>query len=479
MRGCGMKLRRLGGLDGVFLAAETPASHMHMMAVMVLDPSTVPGGYSFQKFRDFIASRLPLVAPLRRRLIEVPFGIARPFWIEEDEIDLDLHLQRLAVPAPGGPRELAEMAAEMNGRQLDHARPLWQMTVVEGLENGSIAILAKLHHALMDGMAGMQFMASMVSSEPSLSDPPASLPSEPQRIPGPLELLLGAVPSVAARPLRFAKLGGSALHRALLAWLGGQDEQEAMPDPPAVGRMLFNARMTPGRTAAYTSLPLADVKAVASAFGATLNDVVLAVVGGALRRYLEREGQPLDEPLVAAVPVSTHDAEGDDLTNSYSVMFTQLATDLADPIERLEAIRRCSEREKQREHPFWGNALAELLEIPSPALFSLLARAYTGLGLIDRVDPFCNLVVSNVPGPPHSLYFGGARIQGIYPLGPIFDGVGVNITVISVGESLDIGISACRDLVPDLWRIATDLSGALGELVERMNKLDPIPASAR
>lgn len=470
-----MAPKRLGGLDAAFIAAESPANHMHMMAIMVLDPSTVPGGYTFEKLRDFIVSRLPGVAPLRRRLVEVPFGIARPIWIEEDEIDIDLHVRRMAVPKPGSPREVAAIAAEMNERKLDRSRPLWEMAIVEGLENGSIALLAKVHHALMDGMAGVRLMATLVSAEPDATSPPVSKKPEPERVPGDLEMLLRAVPKVAERPLRIAKLGGSSLLAQIEDWIRKGRDDDTLPEPNPVVRTTFNRRISPRRSAAYTALPLADVKAVASAFDVTLNDVVLALVGGAIRAHLIANGQPLDEPVVAGVPVSTHDPDGDDLTNSYSVMFSSLASNIADPVERLAAVHRSCEIEKRRKVPFWGEALAELTEIPSPLLLGIIARAYTSLGLSDQLKPFCNLVVSNVPGPPVMMYFGGARIQDIYPLGPIFDGVGLNITVMSVEKKLDVGISTCREILRDPWGIATSLSAALAELLERIPGEECLP----
>jgi WS/DGAT/MGAT family acyltransferase len=468
-RGRSMTLKRLSGLDAAFIAAETPSNHMHMMAVMLLDPTTIPGGYSFEKFKGFIASRLHAVPPLRRRLLEVPLGLARPLWVEDEEINVDLHVRRVAVPRPGGPRELAGMAEDMNGRQLDRDAPLWEMAVVEGLQNGSIALLAKIHHSLMDGMAGMQFMNALVSASPELPDPErasARRGARKEYVPNELELLVGAVPRVVERPLRIAKLSGSSLLSAVREWAVTPDDQtEQLPDAVPVERSIFNEGITPHRSAAYTSLRLEDVRNVARAFDATLNEVVLAVVSGALREYLESVGVPCDSPIVAGVPISTHADEGDELTNAYRVMFTSLATQLTDPVARLKEIRRCSEIEKRRQAGLWGESLSDISDIPSPLFLGLIARAYTGLGLFDRLTPFCNLVVSNVPGPSATMYFGGARIQGVYPLGPVFDGIGLNITVISIDKALNVGLSACRSVVPDLWGIAMSMSSALAELV--------------
>jgi WS/DGAT/MGAT family acyltransferase len=455
--GSNMTLKRLSGLDAAFIAAESASNHMHMMAIMLLDPSTIPGGYSFEKLKGFIASRLHVVPPLRRRLVEVPFGLARPLWVEEEEINIDLHVRRVAVPKPGGPRELAAMAEDMNGQQLDRDAPLWEMAVVEGLQNGSIALLAKIHHSLMDGMAGMQFMAALVNTEPELPDDPEPAPAasaSDAQVPGGLELLMGAVPKVVERPLRIARIGGSSLLSAIRGWAVTPSEEDELPEAAPVERNIFNGRISPQRSVAYTALRLEDVKAVARGFDATVNEVVLALVASALRQYLASQGRVDDAPIVAGVPVSTHAEGGDDLTNSYKVMFTSLATNIEDPVARFEEIRRCSDIEKRRKSRLWGESLSELTDIPSPLFLGLLARAYTGLGLFDQMTPFCNLIVSNVPGP----------------------------TVISTEKALNVGLSAARNVVPDLWPIAVGLSTALSELGKaasvRAMKVTPSKESA-
>lgn len=457
-----MNLRRLGGLDAAFLAAENEANHMHMMAIMLLEKDTIPGGYRFEKVRDFIAERLHVVPPLRRRLIQVPFGIARPLWIEDPDIDIERHIRRAAVPSPGGPREVAAMAAEMNSRPLDHAHPLWEMVIVEGLSNGNIALLAKLHHAMMDGMAGMQYMASLVSPKPAARPPPPLEDDRRPRVPGPVELLVRAMPTVASRPLKLARFAGHTLQEAIKQSLRtGVDE---LPDPQPVQRCALNARITPERSAAYTSLRLDDVKAIGAAFSATVNEVVLALVGGAVRDHLLALGESVEVPLVAGIPASTHEEGGDDQANAYAIMFGSLATHISDPRERLREICRSSRIEKKRDRLLWGQALAELTEIPSSLFFTLVARAYMSLGIADHLTPFCNLIVSNVPGPPIPIYFAGARIRNLYALGPIFDGVTLNLTAISVSGSLDVGLSACRKMFPDLWGLASGLSDSLEEL---------------
>lgn len=455
-----MALRRLSGVDTAFLAAERPGNLLHVMGLLILDPSSTPGGYSFDKFRAFAEERMPGLPPLRRRLVEVPGGLARPFWTET-EVDLDAHIHRAAVPSPGTAVELAAMAADFEERPLDRSRPLWEMLLVEGLEGGRIALLAKLHHAMMDGMAGVKLMASLFSTTPEIEPPPEIEAEPPQRAPGPIELVAGAVPWLMRQPLRAARAGfGSA--RSLL--------RSALPDrsPPAPAthpaHMWLNQPISPFRSVAYVSLPMAELKALGARQGATVNDILLCVVGGALRRYLgERDVLPPD-PLVASVPVTLRGDDDDDRSNAVSTVSVELGTDEADPIVRLAAIRSDMAALKRRRGSTVGEDLAAWADVPPPLVFSLLMRAYVDLGLAQRMDPICNLVISSVPGPPVPLYLGGARLVGIHPLGPIYSGVALNVTAMGCGDNLDIGLVGCRRRMPDIWELADAIPAALAEL---------------
>lgn len=435
-----------------------------MMGLLVLDLSTVPGGYSFERFREFLAERLHLLPPLRRRLLEVPGGLARPFWIEEPEIDLDLHLRRAAVPSPGGRHEVAAMAAEIMERPLDRTVPLWEMALVEGLEGGHLALLAKLHHAMMDGMAGVKLMASLFGTTPEVGAPPPASEAElPERVPGRLELLAGAVPWLFRQPRRAAAAGvltaRSAIGRARSR--RGQAETPAVPVP----RSWLNAEITPHRTIAYQSLALADLRAVGRPLDATLNDVLLAVMGGALRRYLGDRSLLPAAPLVAGVPLAVRD-DRNQRANAMTSVSVSLATDLADPAARLRAISNAMAVRKRKRGRTVGDVLAAWADVPPPAVFSFLSDVYLHLHLASRIDPVSNLIVSSVPGPPESLYLAGARLAGIYPLGPIYDGLTLNVTAMGCADSMDIGLVACRGRLPDLWALADAIPEALAELAE-------------
>jgi WS/DGAT/MGAT family acyltransferase len=464
-----MPLHRLTGADAVFLAAERPGQLLHVMGLLILDPTTVPGGYSFERFCAFAASRLPALTPLRRRLVEVPGGLARPFWSEVADVDLAYHIRRAAVPRPGGPQELAAMVVEMSQRPLDRSRPLWEMLMVEGLAGGQVAMIAKLSHAMMDGMAGVRLMASLFNASPEIPDPPAPGDPSADDFPGPLELLAGSVPWLMRQPLRALRAGmGTA--RWLVGSLRSRSGDQQLPEVP-VGRCWLNAPISPYRATAWVTLPLADLRQIGHAHDATVNDVLLAVLSGALRRYAgPRELLP-EQPLAAGVPVALPNEEGRD--NAVTAVVVGLATDEPDPAARLFAIRDAMTRQKRRRGSTMGEDLMAWADVPPPLLFSVAARAYMDLDIEAWMKPICNLVVSNVPGPPQALYLGGAKLLGIYPLGPVFSGIALNVTAIGCGDGLDIGLVACREVLPDLWTLADALPEALAELREALAHANP------
>jgi len=456
-------------LDAVFLAAEGPANYVtHGMAVMVLDPTTMPAGDRVLAVRDYVRDRIHLVPPLQRRLVPVPFGLDVPRWIDDPRVDLDHHIQAVRLPTPVTAVALASFVSDLAGHKLDRRYPLWEMYVVEGFEGDRLCIVAKLHHALMDGIAGMQFMASLFALEPDVSAPPAPGPRVPERRPGDPDKLAGALASMIRRPLFAARAveqtfgAGSRVARQLVDHR--HKSGAPLTVPFSAPHLPFDTPITPRRETAFTSLSLNKIKGVAHAFDVTINDVVLAVVAGALRYFLVSLGKLPQKQLVAAVPVSVRGDQGMKQANMISVMLTGLATDLEDPSHRLVAIHQAALDAKRLQSAMGSEALMEWLEVPVPALFSLATSLYARLRLSSLHPPLCNVLVSDVPGPPIPLYFAGARLDSIFPLGPIFDGVGLNITAISCIDRLDVGLVACPDQLPDLWNLASALEPALEEL---------------
>ncbi len=441
---------------------------MHLILVAVLDPTDVPGGFTAATMKRLIEQRIDKLPPFRRRVVRVPFGLHHPLWIEDPGFDLDFHVRQVAVPAPGGEHELAAFVGEVAGWPLDRDRPLWQMWVVEGLEHGHVALVAKVHHAAVDGASGVEVLASLVDLEPTpvpetvVSDQPW----EADRVPSDVEMIGASMVSIARQPVRMAKATvhlGKSLAR-LVTRMRNEDVHAGVPF--TAPRLSWNVMITPHRQVAFSGMSLEDVKAVKDAFGATVNDVVLAVLSGAFRRYLEERDELPDKPLVAVIPTSVRAMDEKQLGNRVSAMFTQLSTDLDEPLERLQAVQSTMTGAKQVHEDIGGNTLEEWAELAAPAMLARGARLYSQLRLADRHPPIHNLVVSNVPGPQFPLFMAGSRIVDLYPMGPVFDGAGLNVTALSYQSRVDIGFMACREAVPDLWRLASEVPEALAELVK-------------
>jgi diacylglycerol O-acyltransferase / wax synthase len=459
-------MERLTGLDAAFLALETPSTHMHVMATMVLDPSDVPGGFTVDTMRQLIAERLPGLEPFRRRVVEVPFGVHHPVWVEDPDFDLDYHVRRAALPAPGGLEELAELTAEIAGRQLDRRRPLWELWVVEGLEHGHVGVIAKMHHAAIDGVLGVDLMTEIFDLEPApAAKPPQELP-ERERLPSDVELVLGAVTAIARQPLRMVRAARNLTRSAIRVVQRVRSGPVSAGVPGTAPPSPLNGVLTPHRRVTFASVPLSEIKEVKRAFGVTVNDVVLAVCAGALRRFLEQRGEVPDRPLLAAIPASVRGAdERGVMGNRVSAMFATLATQLDDPVDRLFAAREVMSGAKAVHEDIGGNTLHEWAEVAAPVMFSRGMRLYERL-VQGRHPPIINLIVSNVPGPTFPLYCASARLVSLFPLGPVLAGTGLNVTVLSYLDSVGFGLIGCREIVPDIDDIAAAIPDALAELVK-------------
>jgi WS/DGAT/MGAT family acyltransferase len=426
----------------------------------------VPGGYSFEKTRALIESRLPRMPPFRRRLVRVPFDLHHPVWVEDPDFDLDYHVRRVAVPSPGGIRELCDIAGDFTSRQLDRSKPLWEILVAEGLEGDHIGVMAKVHHSTIDGVSGAEMMVHLFDLEPEPAPQDEPEPAPPDRVPTDLELVAYAARSLTRQPLRLARtLTMTARSVAGFLRVRRESEGPGMAAPFTAPRTSFNGAITPHRKVAVANLSLDDIKTVKRTFGTTVNDVVLAICSGALRRYLERRSELPETSLVAVCPVSVRspDAKSEG-SNQVSAMFTSLATDISDPVERLRAISESTRGAKEEHNAIGADMLRDWAEFAAPGLFARASRMYSSMKLADRHRPIHNLVVSNVPGPPFPLYFAGAKLVMLCPLGPVMEGAGLNVTVISYIDSVDVGLIACRELMPDLWDLAEDFGEAMEEL---------------
>ncbi len=474
-------MERLSGLDASFLYLETPTHHMHVALTLVFDPSTVPGGYAFEKMKDSIAARIPLAPVFRRRLVEVPFRLGHPVWIDDPEFDIDQHVLLTAVPPPGGRHELADLAGDIAGHQLDRNKPLWEMWIVEGLADGRIGLVAKMHHSTVDGISGAELLSVLFDLEPQ-PGPPAVSP-EPERevdprIPSGLELLTQAVVARSMRPWEMARdivrTGQRVLGvRRIRVGPGHRPGPGKAALPLSAPRTSFNAALTRRRNVALATLGLDDVKALKKATGTTVNDVVLTVCTGALRSYLLDGDELPDKPLVAVVPISVRpDIDCPRGSNQVSAMFVQLPVHLDDPVERLMAVHEGTQGAKEEHNALGGDMLISWAEHATPNVFAGAARFYSRLRLANVHRPIANLVVSNVPGPDFPLYLAGAELEAGFPLGPVMDGMGVNITVMSYRGVLYWGIITCPDTVSMVWDLAAGIPAALDELLAAVG-LDP------
>ncbi|MGH2684493.1 MAG: WS/DGAT/MGAT family O-acyltransferase [Actinomycetota bacterium] len=477
-------MKQLTGLDVTFLAMESASQFGHVSSLSIYER---PGdGYDpFDAWRAQIERRLHLLEPLTRRLVEVPFNIDHPFWVDDPDFDLDFHVRHTAVPPPGGDAELSELVARIIGRPLDRARPLWETYVIEGLPENRFGILTKVHHATVDGASGVELLTLMLDQEPG-GDPivvPDDAVRRPERLPTDTELVMRATANLVRKPARgllltaraLRELGEATRNPALVAiarqWrqslrgplgtvlnIGRNREEERDPPPPLPNlrapRTPFNASISPHRRFAMRSTSLDTIKAIKNASGATVNDVVMAVCSGALRCYLdERDALPA-EPLVAMIPVSIRTGEETEKwTNRVSGLLALLPTDEPEPLARLQRVHDAMVAGKQLFDAIPAETLTNFSEFPSPALFARATRMATRLRLSERLAPL-NLVISNVPGPRHPLYAAGARLLHYYPVSTIVDGQGLNITVQSYLDVLDFGLVACRELVPDLEHLA-------------------------
>lgn len=462
-------MQRLTGLDATFLYLETPSSHMHVAGLMLLDPTSVEGGIDLDKVKEVYGARLHLAPPFRRRLAEVPFGLHHPLWIEDPDFDIDYHIRATALPSPGTKEQLSTLVGRLSAIPLDRRRPLWEVWVIEGMEDGNVAVLSKVHHAAIDGASGNEMTVALLDLTPEIAQHEPEEEWVPDRVPSDVELLSYAASSLARQPVRVAKALGKTAGAAMAVRRRNRAEPNLTPPPSpfSAPRTSFNTAITPRRSFAFTTVSLPTVKAVKNAAGATVNDVVLALCAGALRRYLDQQGEEVDGPLVAMVPVSVRsDDEKDALGNRVTSMFASLATDIDDPISRLKVIHECMAEVKEQQKAIGADTLGDWAEFAAPALAGTAARLYSRTRMADRHRPLFNVTISNVPGPPFPLYSIGARMVANFPVGPIMDGGGLNMTVMSYLDQLDFGLQACPDVLPDIWSVAEGLHVALDELVE-------------
>ncbi len=480
-------MRQLTALDQQFLALEDSRHVGHVGALAILDPSTAPQGrLTLEDLQALIAERLPLVPPFRWRLVEVPLHLDYDYWVDDVDFDLDFHVRELALPPGGTELKLAEQVARIFARPLDRSRPLWELYLIHGLPEGRVAVMTKIHHAVIDGMSGNEIQGALLDltpegreAPPALTDPGDERPSElgmfvrgvlgvgryPLRLIGSVPRALpnvGEVPTLANIPgLRIA---GSAASTALRV-LGRRGRVVGQRDlvPP---RTSFNGRISGHRRFAFGRLSLDEIRQVKNEYGVTVNDVVVSLGAGAVRRWLLEHDELPSDPLVAQIPVSVR-TEGQQGTygNRILLMTAPLWVAEPDPLRRLQMTHEALAEMKERHRALPAELLQDANQFIPPAVFSRAARLSFSLASSGR--PAWNLVISNVPGPQFPLYMAGARLESNYPISVITDGMGLNITCMSYCGYVDFGLVADREQMPDLWRL-------LGWLREALEELKPV-----
>jgi diacylglycerol O-acyltransferase len=448
-------MQQLTGVDASFVYLETPRAPMHIGGVIFCRPPR--GGFEFRRYFDLIESRLNRSSVFRRRLVKVPFGIDQPYWIDDPDFNLESHVHHMGLPAPGGWDELRHLVEHILSIPLDTRRPLWSFTFVEGLDGidllpkGSFALIHKIHHAAVDGMGGSDLLSALfdLTATPATDDPPDDW--VPEMRPGPVNLVGRAYLNLLGQPKKVVRTLGSI---AKGAWNIGKEvlvEKQSMPTAPFRGpRTRFNSPISAQRVFGGVWLQLADVKAVKNHVeGATVNDVVLAICSGALRDYLEKQSELPNKTMTAMVPISVRDAVAAG-GNQVSAMLVPLATDEEDPVSRLQKIRVNTARTKEQSKAMGASTLTDAAQIVPFSLGAAAARLYSRMEIARYVRPIFNLVITNVPGPRQTLYFGGGQLIGSMGMAPIIDGLGLILVITSYDDYLTISVTSCPDRLPDV-----------------------------
>jgi diacylglycerol O-acyltransferase len=503
-------VKQLSGLDATFLHMETPSQFGHVSSLSIYERPSDPDYDPLSAWRQQIDRRLHLLEPLRRRIVEVPLGLDHPYWIEDPNFDLDFHVRHTAIPPPGDDEQLSELVARIIGRPLDRSRPLWETYVIEGLAGNRFGVLTKIHHATIDGASGAELTVIMLDTSPDGDDVPLpEKPWEPDAVPSDMEVMARASANLIRKPGRALLLSARALREfgeqtrnpalimAARQWrnslrgplgrilnVGRKRDEERDPPPTlpvtAAPRTRFNHGITPHRKFAFKATSLSQVKNIKNALGATVNDVVMAACAGGLRTYLEKRGELPDEPLVAMVPVSIRTGdETEKWTNRVSGLTALLPTNEPDPLQRVLKVHEAMVSSKELFNAIPAETLTDFAQFPSPAVFTRAVRMAVRWGLMARLAPTAgNLTISNVPGPREPLYAAGAKLLHYYPVSTVVDGQGLNITVQSYQDTLDWGLVACRELVPDVADLMDDIASELDVLAEAAGLNAPAPVNA-
>ena len=478
-------MQQLTGLDAAFLALETANSTGHVGGVCVLDPKDAPVPLTLARLPEVLGDRLPLVPVLRRKLLNVPLGLDQPYWVDDPNFDIEYHIREIALPRPGSEAQLTEQVARLHARPLDRSRPLWEIYLITGLARRRAAVYTKIHHSAIDGASGAELLTILLDLAPEGRELPPREPFTPGRPPGPATLTAMAAAKLAWRPVQTVRVTNElvrflpTLAPALSTLVGGmlglnRGDGEVIPTTPGRAPATpFNRPITPHRRLALRSVDLDSVKAVKNAFGVSVNDVVMAMCAGALRRWLADHDALPDSPLIAMIPVSVRDpASKAAMGNKVSAMLATLPTNVSDPGERVGIVHAATQIAKSQQAAMPQGLIDQVSDFSPPALTARAARVVFATGVLHRLPPF-NLCISNVPGPNVPVYLCGAKLLAHYPVSVITDGQGLNITLVGYLGRLHFGLVSCRELVPDLDVLADYLVDELDLLLKAASQRPP------
>jgi diacylglycerol O-acyltransferase / wax synthase len=475
-------MQQLTGLDASFLALETANTTGHVGGLSVLDPDTAPEPLTLSRLTEVMAERLPLVPVLRRKLLNVPLGLDQPYWIDDADFDIEYHVREIALPGPGSDAQLTEQASRLHSRPLDRSRPLWEIYLITGLARNRAAVYSKIHHAAVDGVSGTELLTVLFDLTPDGRELPAAEPFQPARPPSLPVLAAMAAMRLAWRPVQTVRITNELVRllptlapaaSTLVGEILGLNRGDGSVIATRAGRAPatpFNRAITPHRPFAFRSVDLDTVKTVKKAFGVSVNDVVMAMCAGALRRWLVDHDALPGQPLVAMIPVSVRDpARQGAAGNKVSAMLAPLPTSVTDPGQRLKVVHTATQVAKAQQAAIPQGLVDQISDFAVPALTARAARVVFATGLLHRLPPF-NVTISNVPGPNVPVYMCGARLIAHYPVSVVTDGQGLNITLVGYLGQLHFGLVSCRELVPDIDKLAGYLPEELALLAEAAEK---------
>ena len=468
-------LSQISGTDAAFLYAESPNSPMHVGALTIVE-----GSLSYKDFKDKIASILHELPKFRQRLLSVPFNLGYPYWADDPNFDIDVHLHRIALPKPGDWRTLRDLSSTIFSNPLDHRRPLWSVSFIEGLDAasqvppGSVAILTKIHHVMIDGVSGMDIMGKLYDKEDKKpnqtnKEKDQPVPFYPSPLPSELSLLTKSYIGFLKNPLKFARATSSLLFKSLnaneAAGLKSKNSTSTVP------RTIFNENVSAKRKWASSILSLDRIKVLKNEANVTLNDIILTICSGALRKYLLDKNELPEQPLVANVPISIRShSNPTEMNNQISNMFIPLATQLDNPLERLDAIHEHTKKGKAKHKALGAKTIAKMADAVPYGLANLAAGIYSRYNLAKLHNPIFNVTITNVPGPQRPLFLNGHKVYTLMAMGPVLDGLGLIIAILSYNGMVTISSTSDESTMPDIEVFSRYIRTSANELEEMILK---------